>query len=212
MQTNQLKRTHPNKKRMIVARGGKRGKTAGRGGKGQSARAGNKRRPEWRDIIKRLPKLRGRGKNSNKPFQERPVVVNISSLEANFVANDAVTPTILVEKGIVKTLSGRIPMVKILGDGEITKAITVTGCYISVPASEKIVKAGGSVTQIVEKVIKSNKPKAPKVTKEPKPESKSESKKEESKTNKVKSPEVENKKKEAKSEKKEVVAKKSVKK
>lgn len=109
MQTNQLKRTHPNKKRMIVARGGKRGKTAGRGGKGQSARAGNKRRPEWRDIIKRIPKLRGRGKNSNKPFQERPVVVNISSLEANFVANDAVTPTILVEKGIVKTLSGRIP-------------------------------------------------------------------------------------------------------
>lgn len=212
MQTNQLKRTHPNKKRMIVARGGKRGKTAGRGGKGQSARAGNKRRPEWRDIIKRIPKLRGRGKNSNKPFQERPVVVNISSLEANFVANDAVTPTILVEKGIVKTLSGRIPMVKILGDGEIKKAITVTGCYISLPASEKIVKAGGSVTQIVEKVIKSNKPKAPKVTKEPKPESKSESKKEESKTNKVKSPEVENKKKEAKSEKKEVVAKKSVKK
>lgn len=63
-------------------------------------------------------------------------------------------------------------MGEILGDGEITKAITVTGCYISVPASEKIVKAGGSVTQIVEKVIKSNKPKAPKVAKEPKLESK----------------------------------------
>ncbi len=201
MQTNQLKRNHPNKKRMIVARGGKRGKTAGRGGKGQSARAGNKRRPEWRDIIKRLPKLRGRGKNSNKPFQERPVVVNLSIIEANFSANDAVTPTILVEKGIVQTLSGRIPQVKILGDGEITKSITVSGCYISEPALEKIVKAGGSVTKITEKVIKSTKPKTPKVAKE----HKSETKKDESKTDKAKSPEVVSKK-------KEVVAKKSVKK
>ena len=59
MQTNLLKRTHPNKKRMTVARGGKRGKTSGRGGKGQTARAGNKRRPELRDIIKKLPKNRG---------------------------------------------------------------------------------------------------------------------------------------------------------
>ena len=101
MQINQLKRIHPNKKRMIVARGGKRGKTAGRGGKGQSARAGNKRRPEWRDIIKRLPKLRGRGKNSNKAFQERPVVINLSAIEAIFALNDAVTPTILVEKGLI---------------------------------------------------------------------------------------------------------------
>lgn len=42
-----------------MGRGGKRGKTAGRGGKGQTARAGNKRRPELRDIIKRLPKNRG---------------------------------------------------------------------------------------------------------------------------------------------------------
>ncbi len=153
MQINQLKRIHPNKKRMIVARGGKRGKTAGRGGKGQSARAGNKRRPEWRDIIKRLPKLRGRGKNSNKAFQEKPVVINLSAIEAIFASNDAVTPTILVEKGLVSTLSGRIPEVKILGDGEITKSIAVSGCYLSQSAIEKITKAGGSITPIKEKVI-----------------------------------------------------------
>ena len=59
MQIHNLKRTHPNKKDRIVGRGGKRGKTAGRGGKGQTARAGNKRRPELRDIIKKLPKNRG---------------------------------------------------------------------------------------------------------------------------------------------------------
>jgi large subunit ribosomal protein L15 len=168
MQTNQLKRIHPNKKRMTVARGGKRGKTAGRGGKGQSARAGNKRRPEWRDIIKRLPKLRGRGKNSNKPFQNKPIVINLSVIEANFSANDAITPTILVEKGIISTLSGKIPAVKILGDGEITKAFVVSGCYTSGSALEKINKAGGSVKAIVEKVTQIPKVKAPKKAKEAK--------------------------------------------
>src|SRR5512146_2453345 len=100
MQTNALKRIHPNKKRMIVARGGKRGKTSGRGGKGQTARAGNKRRPEWRDIIKKLPKLRGRGKNSNKSVKtsaQKPAVVNLAILEGVLSSGDTVTPAILVE-------------------------------------------------------------------------------------------------------------------
>ena len=59
MQINNLKRIHKNKKDRIVGRGGKHAKTSGRGGKGQTARAGNKRRPELRDIIKKLPKNRG---------------------------------------------------------------------------------------------------------------------------------------------------------
>jgi large subunit ribosomal protein L15 len=59
MQIHELKRTHKNKKDRIVGRGGKHAKTSGRGGKGQTARAGNKRRPELRDIIKKLPKNRG---------------------------------------------------------------------------------------------------------------------------------------------------------
>ena len=59
MQINDLKRKHKNKKDRIVGRGGKHAKTSGRGGKGQTARAGNKRRPELRDIIKKLPKNRG---------------------------------------------------------------------------------------------------------------------------------------------------------
>ncbi len=59
MQINNLKRNHKNKKDRIVGRGGKHAKTSGRGGKGQTARAGNKRRPELRDIIKKLPKNRG---------------------------------------------------------------------------------------------------------------------------------------------------------
>lgn len=59
MQTHNLKRTHKNKRDRLVGRGGKHAKTSGRGGKGQTARAGNKRRPELRDIIKKLPKNRG---------------------------------------------------------------------------------------------------------------------------------------------------------
>ncbi|KKQ86528.1 MAG: 50S ribosomal protein L15 [Parcubacteria group bacterium GW2011_GWF2_38_8] len=64
MQINNLKREHKNKKDRLVGRGGKHAKTSGRGGKGQTARAGNKRRPELRDIIKKLPKRRGYKFNS----------------------------------------------------------------------------------------------------------------------------------------------------
>lgn len=145
MQANQLKRIHPNKKRMTVARGGKRGKTAGRGGKGQSARAGNKRRPEWRDIIKRIPKLRGRGKSPNKSFQDRPVVLNLEILEGIFSTGEEITPTILLEKGLINYVSGKIPQVKILGEGEITKAVNISGCLTSNSAKEKIEKVGGTV-------------------------------------------------------------------
>ena len=59
MQTHNIKRKNPNYKSARVGRGGKRGKTSGRGTKGQNARAGRKKRPEMRDIIKKLPKLRG---------------------------------------------------------------------------------------------------------------------------------------------------------
>ncbi len=153
MQTHQLKRNNPNMKRTIVARGGKRGKTAGRGGKGQSARAGNKRRPEWRDIIKRVPKLRGRGISPQKSITDKPVVINLAAIEVAFSANDSITPSILIEKGLVDTISGRIPKVKILGDGEVTKVFKISGLYISESAKLKIEKAGGSVITVVEKII-----------------------------------------------------------
>lgn len=148
MQTNHLKRKTPNMKRVTVARGGKRGKTAGRGGKGQSARAGNKRRPEWRDIIKKLPKLRGRGVNQNKPVTQVFTVINLGILETHFAAKDTVSPTTILQKGILTTASGRTPSIKILGGGEITKALVVSGCVVSASAKEKIEKAGGSITPI----------------------------------------------------------------
>jgi ribosomal protein L15 len=78
MQTHNLKRLHKNKKDRLVGRGGKHAKTSGRGGKGQTARAGNKRRPELRDIIKKLPKLRGYQFNSIRkgvPVDEDKIVL-----------------------------------------------------------------------------------------------------------------------------------------
>ncbi len=71
MQFHTLKRKTPNIRSKQVGRGGTRGKTSGRGTKGQNARAGRKKRPELRDFIKRVPKLRGRGKNSNKSIQKK---------------------------------------------------------------------------------------------------------------------------------------------
>lgn len=73
MQLHTLKRRTPNKKSRQVGRGGTRGKTSGRGTKGQNARAGRKKRPELRDFIKRFPKLRGRGVNPLKSRQEKLV-------------------------------------------------------------------------------------------------------------------------------------------
>ncbi len=149
MQINNLIPKTKNKKTMLVGRGGKRGKTSGRGGKGQTARAGNKKRPELRDFIKRIPKLRGRGVNQNKSIETRPVIVNLDVIEAVFETGSVISPTTLIEKNTIATIDGRIPMVKILGAGDITKKFTIENCVISKQAKEKVEKAGGSVKGLV---------------------------------------------------------------
>src|ERR1035437_3199841 len=101
MDTILFKRIHKDKKDVSVGRGGKRGKTAGRGTKGQKARSGHKIRPEIRDMIKRIPKLRGRGKNSNLSINEKPITINLQSIEAKFKAGDVVSRQTLIEKKII---------------------------------------------------------------------------------------------------------------
>lgn len=141
MQLNTLKRQHPNKKARQVGRGGTRGKTSGRGGKGQTARAGNKRRPQIRDIIKKLPKLRGYRFNSGE-IKASPV--NVEALNI-FEAGTVVTVEVLFEKKLVRRVGGILPHVKILGKGEITKKLSIVGCHVSKSAKEKIEKAGGNI-------------------------------------------------------------------
>ena len=145
MQIHHLKRKTPNKKVMLVGRGGKRGKTSGRGGKGQTARAGHKIRPELRDMIKRIPKLRGYSFQSISNVRNPIVPVNLDSLETVFKAGAIVKPSTLTASGLIEKYKGKNPKVKILGSGEITKKITVVGCLVSESAKTKIEKAGGKV-------------------------------------------------------------------
>ena len=131
-----------------VGRGGKRGKTSGRGGKGQTARAGNKRRPEWRDTIKRIPKRRGYGVNRSRTV--RPLVstsvLTLARLASRFENNDTVSIQALVEKGLVRRVSGRIPPLKILARGAIDKKLTIVkGILLSKKAKDAVIQAGGTV-------------------------------------------------------------------
>jgi len=133
---------------MIVGRGGKRGKTSGRGGKGQTARAGHKARPEWRDFIKRMPKLRGQGfhaLNSIEGYKHPVVAINLDLINAAFKDGATVKPSTLFARGVIEQYKGKNQKIKILSSGEIKKKITLVGCTVSKSAKEKIEKAGGSV-------------------------------------------------------------------
>ena len=148
MQLHELKPTAPRKSAKRIGRGGKRGKMSGRGHKGQTARTGNSTRPEMRDFIKKLPKLRGHGVNRARTVNAekvRPVVVNVSALETAFEAGATVTPKTLVTAGVILTKAKRAPQVKILGNGELKKKLVVEDCQVSQSAKAKIEAAGGSV-------------------------------------------------------------------
>lgn len=147
MQSNTLAPKTPRITSPRVGRGGKRGKTSGRGTKGQKARAGRKMRPEMRDLIKKIPKLRGHGKNRARTVRNRVpyAPVNLAVLEATFAAGDTVTPETLYKKGVIRARGGKLSFVKILGTGTLTKALEVSNCETSGSAKEAIEKAGGSV-------------------------------------------------------------------
>jgi len=150
MQLHELKPTTKTKSAKRIGRGGKRGKTSGRGHKGQKARAGNSTRPEMREHIKKLPKLRGHGVNRARTVNaERvlPVVINVAAIEASdaIKAGATVTPKTLVAAGIVATVRRKAPKVKILGNGDLSKKLNVEDCQVSASAKTKIEAAGGTV-------------------------------------------------------------------
>ena len=142
MQLHNLQRSTPYKRSKRVGRGGSRGKTSGRGTKGQKARAGHKILPAIREILKKLPKKRGYRSPS---LQEKRPVVNVGVLSRVFVSGSAVTPKILLERGVLTFRRGQVPRVKILGDGALDKKLNVSGCEVSASARSKIEAAGGVV-------------------------------------------------------------------
>ena len=143
MQIHNLKRKHKNKKDRIVGRGGKHAKTSGRGGKGQTARAGNKRRPELRDIIKKLPKNRGYQFQS---FQVKPVGLSLDRIIKAFPKGGEVSPATLFELKVIKKKKGWLPSVKILNNkGDFIVKVQVSNCLVSDEAQKKIIKMGGEI-------------------------------------------------------------------
>ena len=145
MQTHEIRREHAHKKPKLVARGGKRGKTAGKGGKGQTARAGHRVRPAMRDIIKKLPKLRG---YSFKSIVVKPLPISITIIEKAFDGGVEVNREALIQAKIVSIYKGNIPSVKIVGgQGEVKigKKLVISGIPVSASVRAAIEKAGGEV-------------------------------------------------------------------
>jgi large subunit ribosomal protein L15 len=132
-----------NKRKRILGRGqgSGRGTTAGKGNKGQQARSGGKfyvgfeggQMPLYRRIAQRG--------FSNYPFKKEYQVINLDALEKRFEDGETVDTASLTGKGLVK---GSVP-VKILGNGELSKKLTVRVPAVSASAKEKIEKAGGTV-------------------------------------------------------------------
>jgi large subunit ribosomal protein L15 len=142
MQLHELKPRHKSVERKRVGRGGKKGTYSGRGVKGQSARSGRKFEPSIRLLIKRYPKLRG---YKFRVRNLKPAVVNIEVLEKKFESGDTINPQTLTDKGLIKRIKGKLPEVKILGKGRLTKKLIIEGCKISKKAEEKIKKAGSTI-------------------------------------------------------------------
>jgi large subunit ribosomal protein L15 len=131
------------KKRVGRGQGSGLGKTAGRGGKGQKARSGNMRFEGFEGgqspLQRRLPKF-----GFISPNRTIYAVVNLADLEA-FDAGATVDEAALKTRGLVK---GRYDGVKVLGNGTLTKKLTVRAHKLSAAAREAVEKAGGSVEEL----------------------------------------------------------------
>ena len=131
-----------NRTRVGRGHGSGKGGTSGRGMNGQGSRPGGTKGPGFEGgqtpMAMRLPKLPGFRNINRKEY----LPVNVSRLEEKYEAGETVDHETLVEKGIIKHADA---LVKVLGDGEITKALTVNVDKVSASAQAKIEAAGGKV-------------------------------------------------------------------
>ena len=118
------------------------GGTSGRGHKGAKSRSGWKQRDYYEGgqmpLIRRVPK---RG-FSNAPFRTRYDIVNLAVIEKRFQDGERVDLAILVERGVLKSRHGRL---KVLGEGELTRKLTIQAASISESARKKVEAAGGAI-------------------------------------------------------------------
>jgi large subunit ribosomal protein L15 len=142
MQIHELKIKNKNKARKRVGRGGKKGTYSSRGMKGQNSRAGRKFVPIIRELIKRYPKLKG---YRRFVFENNTAIINLDILEKFCKDGDVVNPEFLLGNNLIEKHKGKMPEVKILGTGKLTKKITIESCAVSASAKTAIEKAGGKV-------------------------------------------------------------------
>ncbi|HEY4497904.1 MAG TPA: uL15 family ribosomal protein [Candidatus Paceibacterota bacterium] len=127
MQAHNLVKPAGQKEKRRIGRGGKRGSFSGRGIKGQKSRAGRRIRPQIRDVVKKIHKRRGYGKNRGKSFgylPQKPTVVSKRSIEDAFEDGAHITPQELVERKLVRRTKGRKLVVKVLGNTKSSKRFT----------------------------------------------------------------------------------------
>lgn len=137
-----------NKKPKRVGRGSSSGlgSTAGKGNKGQQSRSGGKTYVGFEGGQMPLYRRIARKGFSNYPFKKEYVCINVELLEAKFNDGETVDKTALIEKGFIS--SKNASLVKVLGNGEVSKKLTVIVDKVSESAKAKIEKAGGSVSLI----------------------------------------------------------------
>lgn len=132
------------RKRVGRGHGSGHGGRSGKGDKGQNSRAGGGKGPGFEGgqnpLAMRLPKLPGFKNRWRQEYQ----VVNVGRLESVFAAGDVVDASVLAAKGVVRSADAPV---KILGDGELTKALTLKVDKASASAVTKIEAAGGKVEQ-----------------------------------------------------------------
>jgi len=132
-------RKHKKRKRLGRGTGSGRGKTCGRGHKGQGSRAGYSVHPTFEGgqmpLVRRIPK-----RGFNNRWALSVAIVNIGELQDRFDDGDEVTPDTLKAKNLAK---GRYDVLKVLGDGELTKKLKISAHRFSNSALEKIEQAGG---------------------------------------------------------------------
>jgi large subunit ribosomal protein L15 len=171
-----LKPAQARKDRKRIGRGlgSGKGRYSGRGLKGQKSRSGShKMRPGFEGgqnpLYMRLGKLRGQHSKDAMPVgphRTSTAPVNVAALEERFDAGGEVTPESLVEKGVLKNTRTDV---KILGNGELTKKLSVTAHAVSATAREKIEAAGGTITLLREPKVRLPKRK-PEALRQTKPE------------------------------------------
>ncbi|GMO47064.1 MAG: 50S ribosomal protein L15 [Termitinemataceae bacterium] len=139
-----------NKRKRIVGRGqgSGRGTTAGKGNKGQQSRSGGKTYLGFEGGQMPLYRRLAHRGFSNYPFKKIYQVVNVDELNAKYSEGEVVDQASLLLKGILK----RGDLVKILGDGELSKKLDVRIEAVSATARDKIAKAGGTVAEFEQKV------------------------------------------------------------